>query len=161
MVGSWPLDRCPPPTLCLPPSKIKHTFLPTNLACLLAFEWWAAGPQFTSGQAGRLQTVFEKVGALNSARQVYIPASAFTKCDLNQWTSEVAQSCLTLCDPMGCSLAGSSICGIFQARVLEWVAISFSKGSYRPRDWTQVSCTAGRRVTIWATRGAQVWSEGS
>ena len=45
--------------------------------------------------------------------------------------SEVAQSCLTLRDPMDCSLPGSSVHGIFQARVLEWVAISFSK-SYSP-----------------------------
>ena len=43
--------------------------------------------------------------------------------------SEVAQSCLTHCDPMDCSLPGSSVHGIFQARVLEWVAISFSRGS--------------------------------
>ena len=43
--------------------------------------------------------------------------------------NEVAQSCLTLCDPMDCSLLGSSIHGIFQARVLGWVAISFSRGS--------------------------------
>ena len=43
--------------------------------------------------------------------------------------SEVAQSCLTLCDPMDCSLPGSSVHGIFQARVLEWTAISFSRGS--------------------------------
>ena len=48
--------------------------------------------------------------------------------------SEVAQSCPTLCDPMCCSLPGSSVCGIFQARVLEWVAISFSRGSSQPRD---------------------------
>ena len=41
--------------------------------------------------------------------------------------SEVAQSCLTLCDPMDCSLPGSSVCGIFQARVLEWAAIAFSE----------------------------------
>ena len=47
--------------------------------------------------------------------------------------SEVAQSCPTLCDPMNCSLLGSSIHGIFQARVLEWVAISFSRGSSRAR----------------------------
>ena len=50
--------------------------------------------------------------------------------------SEVAQSCPTLCDPMDCSLPGSSIHGIFQARILEWVAISFSRGSSRPRDRT-------------------------
>ena len=46
-----------------------------------------------------------------------------------QWESEVAQSCPTLCNPMDCSLSGSSVHGIFQARVLEWIAISFSKGS--------------------------------
>ena len=66
--------------------------------------------------------------------------------------SEVAQSCPTLCDPMGCSLPGSSIHGIFQAIVLEWIAISFSRGSSQPRDQTRVSRTAGRRFTIWATR---------
>ena len=48
--------------------------------------------------------------------------------------SEVAQSCLTLCDPMDCSLAGSSVHGVFQARILEWVAISFSK------KWDIVMC---------------------
>ena len=45
----------------------------------------------------------------------------------------VAQSCLTLCDAMDCSLPGSSVHEIFQARILEWVAISFSRGSYQPR----------------------------
>ena len=66
--------------------------------------------------------------------------------------SEVAQSCLTLCDPMDCSLPGSSVHGIFQASVLEWGAISFSRGSSPPRDWTWVSCIIGRCFTIWATR---------
>ena len=66
--------------------------------------------------------------------------------------SEVTQSSLTLCDPMDCILLGSSIHGIFQARILEWVAISFSRGSSWPRDPTQVSCIVGRSFTIWATR---------
>ena len=57
--------------------------------------------------------------------------------------SEVAPSCLTLCDPMDCRLQGSSIHGILQAGVLEWVAISFSRGSSRPRDRTWVSLIAG------------------
>ena len=70
--------------------------------------------------------------------------------------SEVAQSCLTLCDPMDCSLPGFSVHGIFQARVLEWVAISFSKGSSRLRDCTQVSCIADRGFTLWATREAVI-----
>ena len=50
------------------------------------------------------------------------------------------QSCLTLCDPMECSLPGSSVHGISQARILNWVAISSSKGSSWPRDWICVSC---------------------
>ena len=53
--------------------------------------------------------------------------------------SEVAQSCLTLCNSMNCSLPGSSVHGIFQASVLDWVAIPFSRGSSRPRDRTRVS----------------------
>ena len=68
--------------------------------------------------------------------------------------SEFTQSCPTLCDPMDYSSPSSSIHGIFQARVLEWVAISFSRGSPWPRDWTWISCIAGRLFTIWATREA-------
>ena len=56
----------------------------------------------------------------------------------------VTQLCLSLCDPMDCSPPGSSVHGILQARTLEWVAISFSRGSSWPRDWTWVSCIAGR-----------------
>ena len=66
--------------------------------------------------------------------------------------SEVAQSCPTLYDHMDCSLPCSSIHGIFQARVLECVAISLSRGSSQPKDRTRVSCTVGRRFTLWATR---------
>ena len=49
-------------------------------------------------------------------------------------------SCLTLCDPMDHSLPGSSVHGILQARILEWVVISFSRVSFQPKDWTHVSC---------------------
>ena len=66
--------------------------------------------------------------------------------------SEVAQSCPTLCDPMDCSLPGFSIHGILQARVLEWVTISFSRGSSQPGDRTWVSHIVGRRFNLWATR---------
>ena len=66
--------------------------------------------------------------------------------------SLATQSYLALCNPMDCSLAGSSVHGIFQARVLEWVAVSFSRGSFWPRDRTRVSHIVGRRFTIWATR---------
>ena len=62
--------------------------------------------------------------------------------------SEVAQLCPTLWDPMDCSLPGSSIHGIFYARVLEWVSISFSRGSSQAKDQTWVSHIAGRRFTF-------------
>ena len=64
-----------------------------------------------------------------------------------------------LCDPVDCSLPGSSVHGILQARLLEWVAISFSRGSSWPRDWTYVSRIAGRRFNLWATREAQQFQE--
>ena len=69
---------------------------------------------------------------------------------------EVAQLCLTLCDLMDCSLPGSSVHGIFQVRILEWVVISFSRGTSWPRDQTQVSHIVGRRFTIWATRETHI-----
>jgi len=63
---------------------------------------------------------------------------------------KVAQSCLTLCDPMN-----YTVHGILQVRILEWVVYLFSRGSSQPRDWTQVSLIAGRFFTSWATREAQ------
>ena len=66
----------------------------------------------------------------------------------------VAKSCPTLHDPMDCSRPSSSVHGVLQARTLEWVANSFSRGSSRSRDPTSVSCTVGRFFTIWATREA-------
>ena len=60
----------------------------------------------------------------------------------------VAQLCPTLCDPIDYSPPGSSIHGILQARILEWVAIPFSRGSFQRRDGTQVSCIAGRFFII-------------
>ena len=63
----------------------------------------------------------------------------------------VAQSCPTLCNPMDYSLPGSSVHGILQARILEWIAIPFPRGSSQSKDQTWVSCIAGRFFTIWAT----------
>jgi len=65
--------------------------------------------------------------------------------------SEVAQSCLTLSDPMDCSLPSSSIHGIFQARVLEWVAIAFSPSTLT-RGQTQALCTGSWSLSPWTTR---------
>ena len=76
------------------------------------------------------------------------------------WHSQVcvcvlaAQTCPTVRDPKYSRLRVSTVQGILQVQILEWVAISFSRGSSLPRDWTRVSCIAGRFLTIWATREA-------
>ena len=69
--------------------------------------------------------------------------------------SEVAQLCPTLCDPMDCTSQAPLVRELFQAIVLEWVAISFYRGSSQPRDRTRVSCIVGRRFTAWATSAVQ------
>ena len=78
----------------------------------------------------------------------YNSVSKFLIC----WTKvkvKVTQSCPTLCDPMDCSSPGSSVHAVLQARILEWVAVPFSRGSSQPRDENQVSHIAGRFFTIW------------
>ena len=87
----------------------------------------------------------------------------FELCEINNLTlivcpffKIISQSCPTLCDPIDYSLPGSSVHEIFQARVLEWIAVLFSRGSSWPRDQTQVSRIASRFFTIWAT-GRPFW----
>ena len=96
-----------------------------------------------------------------ATREALYNSSVFLVMDIRMspaCESEVTQLCQTLCDSMDCSLPGYSIYGIFQARVLEWVAISFPRGSYQPRDWTWVSWIAGRFFTDWATKEAPAYS---
>ena len=74
----------------------------------------------------------------------------------NIWVCQLLSHVLTLFDPMNWSPPVSSIHRIFQARILEWVAMPFSKGSSRPRDRTQISHIAGRLFTIWPNREAHL-----
>ena len=73
----------------------------------------------------------------------------------------VIQPCLTLCGPTDCRWPSSSVHGIFQARILEWVAIPFSRGSFQPKDQTQVSCIGRWILYHWATREAHKESQRS
>ena len=73
--------------------------------------------------------------------------------------SKVVHSCPVLCDPLDGSPPGSSVHWIFQARIMKWVAIPFSRGFSRPRYQIQVSCITGGFFTIWATGGAQIITE--
>ena len=68
----------------------------------------------------------------------------------------VTQSCPALCNPMDCSPPGSSVFGILEAKIMEWVAVQFSRASSQPRDWPRVSCIAGRFITVRVTREAPV-----
>ena len=76
-------------------------------------------------------------------------------------TSVVGQLCPTLCNPMDCSPPGFSVRGILLARILEWVAISFSSGSFWLWDQTLVFCIAGRFFSVWAAKEAlgNIWGE--
>ena len=69
-----------------------------------------------------------------------------------KWNRSVVSNSLWFHDSMDCCLPGSSVHGILQARVLEGVAISFSRGSSQPRDRTRVSCIPGRCFNLWASR---------
>ena len=70
--------------------------------------------------------------------------------------AQLLQSCLTLCNPMNCSPPGSCVHEIFQARILEWVAISFCRRSSQPRDQTRISCIGRQMPYLWATREARI-----
>ena len=91
---------------------------------------------------------------LSSLTRGWTHISCIARQILNHWKVKVlvAQSCPTLYYPIYYSPSCSSVHGVLQARLLEWVAISFSRASSQPRVWTQVSCIAGRFFTIWATR---------
>ena len=103
-------------------------------------------PVYLPGLLGKWDTVLK---CLEYEAGTYKPSVYLSSQLIVLWKSEseVAQSCWTLWDPMDCSLPGSSVHGILQARILEWVAISFSRRSSQPRDWAPVSHIVGRRFT--------------
>ena len=83
---------------------------------------------------------------------IHIYAYYMYKCSVTQW-------CSTLCNRMDRNPPGSSVHGIFQARILEWDVVLFSRGSSQPRDQTQVFCFAGRFFTIWAMMLSSGWDK--
>ena len=149
---AWPVGvvRCSPWAQLLPPGHRFHSAglspFPVNslstifrpLSLCQAHTW---SPQLHPQKKLLRAFVLRQTPKIRTKRSL----SSFTLmlCML----CEVAQSCPTLCDPVDCSPPGSSVHGILEARILEWVAISFSRGSFRPRDQTQVSCIAGRHFT--------------
>ena len=101
------------------------------------------------------QFLFHNSSWLSTCHFLCLSWKQHLESDMEQWTSikfesesEVGQSCPTLCDPVDCRPPGSCVHGISQARILEWVAISFSRGSSRPRDRTRVTRIAGRHFNL-------------
>ena len=88
---------------------------------------------------------------------LFLPVGASCVCVCVCCVRLITQLCLILCDPIDCSPRppGSSVHGILQARILEWVAMPFSRGLFQPRDRTQVSLIAGGFFTSWVTREVQ------
>ena len=114
-------------------------------------------------QCFHLQSGFDSDDSNRICLTDWLASSLYTKCLLKHLAHRmhcllacvfVTQSCLTLCHPVDCSPPDSSVHGILQVRILEWVAIPFSRGSSQPRDWTWLSCIADRFFTIWGTRKA-------
>ena len=131
-------------------TKVGHDWA-TSLSLFTFTHWrrnWQPTPVFLPGESQGQQSL---VGCSLWGR---------TESDTTDWSDLaaavlVAQSSPTLYDPMDCSLPGPSIHGILQARIVDLVAIPFSRGSSQPRDWTWVSWLAGRFFTVWATREAK------
>ena len=102
--------------------------------------WASPGSWWWTGKLGVLQS-------MGSQRVRHDWATELNWTYFYYYCCSDAQLCLTLCDPVNCSLPGSSVHGILQARILEWVAVPSSRGSSWPRDQTHISCTAGRFFT--------------
>ena len=124
--------------------------------------WGSPGQNTGVGSRSLLQGIFptQRLNpGLLLGRQILYHWATLKPHMICESVSQVAQSCPTLCDPMDCSLPGSSVHGIFQARILEWVAISFSRGSSWPRDRTRVPHIVGRRFTVGGlTYSSHHWS---
>ena len=146
--------------VCVSCSVIVNSLQPHGLySARLLCPWNSPGKNTGVGCHALLQGIFLTQGSnphllcLMHWRQILYPLSQQGSPEGSlKWKYLVSQSCLTLCDPMGYSPPGSSVHGILWTRILEWVAISFSRGSSWLRDWNCVSCIAGRFFTIWATR---------
>ena len=116
--------------------EINDVFMPANITSILQPVDQGVSLTFKSYY---LINIFQMdLAAINSASS--------DRCE--QKVKVVTPSCLTLCDPMDCRPPSSSVHGILQARILEWVAIAFFKGSSQPKDQTWVSYIAGRFFTV-------------
>ena len=135
----------------------KSQTWPSNQHFHLTVETYEASLNFSTVLSWPYETLVQHRSKCTVIIQEYFNCVTKVWVQVSLYVCLVAQFCQTLCDPMHCSLPGSSVQGILRARILEWVAIPFFRGSFQPRDWTWVSYIAGRFFTNWATREALTW----
>ena len=132
------------PAYCLFYGRAEQVSIPFQLGMSVpSLSTWISDPS----HCHRTEDGVSVLGHLSSPHfpAFYLTLTSFAVCSVTQW-------CLTLCNPLDCSPPGSSVHGISQARILEWVAISSSKGSSRPSDRphvSYVSWVAGRFFICW------------
>ena len=142
-------------------SMIVRKLRAKKLSCLLEFlQWWScrakswsqgSKAQFLIVSHELIRTWFQNFSMFFALEHSWMKSALPSSQQEGRGWAEVPT---TLCDSMS-----STVLGIFQARILEWGAVPFSRGSSQPRDWTPVSHTVGRFFTSWATREAQeYWS---
>ena len=149
----------PPPIQFLYPPMFSYAIklllpFPVWIPCLII---WTVSPVALLIPLGCFPSIIIVQQNLNVGYRLYLALLNPVLCQLYEevkWSEVNSLSRVRLCDPTDCSLPGSSVHGIPQARVLEWVAISFSRRYYQPRDWTRVSRIGGRCFNLWATREA-------
>ena len=129
-------------------SALKWKYIDEHKDCWLIKATVIKPCGFYDLQRNRRFGNYSKRNLVKSTQNTLVQVS----CTVWKTVSEVSQSCPTLCDPVDGSPPGSSIHGILQTRILEWVAISFSRGSSQPRDRTRVSHIGGRRFNLWERR---------
>ena len=118
--------------------------------------WRSSGPLMTLWIPGSHICRFSHQQIVNIVHNRYTVGWGWLRCGIGRYRKVrvlVAQSRLTLCNPTNCSPPGSSVHGILQARMLEWVAIPFFRSSW-PRNGSGVCCIAGRFLTIWSHQGS-------
>ena len=149
-----PLSELPPPQFGLRSNREGREHSPTHQQKIGLKIYWAWPHPSEQDSVSLTVSLYHQEASI---RLLYFPSEGRQNENAKhrKLIKLIAQLCLTFCDPLDCSPPGSSVHGILQARILEWVAISFSRGSSRPRDRTWVSCITGRCFTLWASTEAQ------
>ena len=140
--------------------QIQAIFLSEfKMGCKTAETTHIINNAFGPGTANQhtVQWWFKKFCKGTKALKMRSAVTGHQKLRVTNWEDHQGWKCYLLScvwvfvDPVDCSLPGSSVHGVLQTRILEWVVIPFSRGSSQPRDQTWVSCIAGRFFNIWAT----------